>query len=128
MNPRGMLDLIRPVNCVMLGFAVIVGAFVSKPPTIPTLQLALGFFTGFFMCAYSMAVNDIYDLEVDRVNRPDRPIPSGRITISQASKLALVMLAVGSACSFLSLNPLAVFTIIGKKEIKKAMTTLERIP
>jgi len=107
MNPRGMLDLIRPVNCVMLGFAVIVGAFVSKPPTIPVLQLALGFFTGFFMCAYSMAVNDVYDQEVDRVNRPDRPIPSGRITVKQASRLSLVMLAVGLACSVLSLNPLA---------------------
>jgi len=107
-NARGMLDLIRPANCVMLGFAVIVGAFVSKPPTTPTLQLALGFFTGFFMCAYSMAGNDVYDLEVDRVNRPDRPIPSGRITVTQASKLSLVMLAVGVGCSVLSLNPLAV--------------------
>jgi geranylgeranylglycerol-phosphate geranylgeranyltransferase len=108
MNHRGMLDLIRPVNCVMLGFAVVVGAFVSKPPTVPALQLALGFFTGFFLCAYAMAVNDVYDLEVDRVNRPDRPIPSGRITVGQASRLSLVMLVVGLACSFLSLDPLAV--------------------
>jgi len=108
MNYRGMLDLIRPVNCAMLGFAVVVGAFVSKPPTVPELQLALGFFTGFFLCAYAMAVNDIYDLQVDRVNRPDRPIPSGRITVGQASRLSLVMLVVGLACSFLSLDPLAV--------------------
>jgi len=107
-NPRGTLDLIRPVNCAMIGFAVIVGAFVSKPPTVPALQLALGFFTGFFICAYSMAVNDIYDLEVDRINRPDRPIPSGRVTPSQASRLSLAMLAVGLACSVLSFNVAAV--------------------
>jgi len=109
MNPRGLLDLIRPVNSVMIGFAVIVGAFVSKPSSIPWLQLALGFFTGFFICAYSMSVNDIYDLEVDRVNRPDRPIPSGRISVRQASTLSLVMLAAGVACAFLSFIPLAVF-------------------
>ena len=108
MNPRGTLDLIRPVNCAMISFAVIVGAFVSKPPTVPALQLALGFFTGFFLCAYSMAVNDIYDLEVDRINRPDRPIPSGRVTPRQASRLSLAMLAVGLACSVLSLNVAAV--------------------
>ena len=108
MNYRGMLDLIRPVNCAMLGFVVVVGAFVSKPPTVPELQLALGFFTGFFLCAYAMAVNDVYDLQVDRVNRPDRPIPSGRITAVQASRLSLVMLVVGLACSLLSLDPLAV--------------------
>ena len=105
---RGTFDLIRPVNCAMIGFAVIVGAFVSKPPTLPAVQLALGFFTGFFICAYSMAVNDVYDLEVDRINRPDRPIPSGRITAGQASRLSLLTLALGLACSVLSFNPLAV--------------------
>ena len=108
MNPRGLLDLIRPVNCVMIGFAVIVGAFVSKPTSMPWLQLALGFFTGFFICAYSMSVNDIYDLEVDRVNRPDRPIPSGRVSVRQASTLSLTMLVAGLACTVLSFIPLAV--------------------
>jgi len=107
LNPRGLFDLIRPVNCAMIGFAVIVGAFVSKPSSVPWLQLALGFFTGFFICAYSMSVNDIYDLEVDRVNRPDRPIPSGRISVSHASTLSLAMLAAGLACAFLSFIPLA---------------------
>ena len=107
MNPRGSLDLIRPVNCAMIGFAVIVGAFVSKPLAVPWLQLYLGFFTGFFICAYSMSVNDIYDLEVDRVNRPDRPIPSKRISVREASMLSYAMLAVGLACAFLSFIPLA---------------------
>ena len=108
MNARGVLDLIRPVNCAMIGFAVIVGAFVSKPPSVPALQLGLGFLTGFLICAFSMAVNDVYDLEVDRVNRPERPIPSGRVTPGEASKLAYGVLAAGLACSLLSLNPFAV--------------------
>jgi len=112
MNLRGLLDLVRPVNCAMIGFAVVVGAFVSKPPSIPLLQLGLGFFTGFFLCAYSMSVNDIYDKEVDRVNRPDRPIPSGRISVGQASALSLAMLVAGLACSFLSFTPLAIVTAL----------------
>lgn len=108
MQARGALDLVRPVNCVMIGFAVIVGAFVSKPSSIPFVQLALGFLTGLFLCAYSMAVNDIYDLEVDRVNRPERPIPSGRVSVQEAYRLSVVVLAIGMACAVLSLNPLAV--------------------
>ncbi len=108
MNVRGAVDLIRPVNCAMIGFAVVVGAFVSKPSSVSVLQIGLGFLTGFFLCAYSMAANDIYDLEVDRVNRPDRAIPSGRVSVGEASRLSLVGLAVGLACSVLSLNPLAV--------------------
>jgi len=108
MNARGLLDLVRPVNCAMIGFAVVVGAFVSKPPSVPVLQLALGFLTGFFVCAYSMAVNDVYDLEVDRVNRPDRPIPSGRVTVEDARRLSHAVLALGMACAVASLAPLAV--------------------
>ncbi len=108
MNPRGALDLIRPVNCAMIGFAVIVGAFVSRPESESAVQLGLGFLTGFFICAYSMSVNDIYDLEVDRVNRPDRPIPSGKMTPSDAFRISEVALVAGMACAFLSLNPLAV--------------------
>ncbi len=108
MSARPYLDLIRPVNCAMIGFAVIVGAFVSKPPSIPAAQLGIGFFAGFFICAYSMAVNDVYDVEVDRVNRPDRPVPSGRVTEAAAARLSYAMLAAGMAFSILSLNPLAV--------------------
>jgi len=108
LDARGSLDLIRPVNCAMIGFAVIVGAFVSKPSAVSPLQLALGFLTGFFICAYSMAVNDVYDLEVDKVNRPERPIPSGRVTPREASRLSYIVLIAGLGCSLLSLNPLAV--------------------
>lgn len=101
------MALIRPVNCVMIGFAVIVGAFVSKPPAVSAPQLALGFFTGFFVCAYSMVVNDVYDIDVDRVNRPERPIPSGKVSPREASALAYAALALGLGCAALSLNLLA---------------------
>src|SRR4030095_3534570 len=30
------------------------------------------------------ALNQIYDLEIDRVNKGKRPLPSGRLTIAQA--------------------------------------------
>ncbi len=108
MSIRAGVDLIRPVNCAMIGFAVIVGVFVSKPPTVPLLQTSLGFLTGFFVCAYSMAVNDVYDVEVDRVNRPDRPLPSGRTSVGGGFRLSLAVLIAGIGCSALSLNAAAV--------------------
>ncbi|MDA4124315.1 MAG: geranylgeranylglycerol-phosphate geranylgeranyltransferase [Thaumarchaeota archaeon] len=108
MGVRAGVDLIRPVNCAMIGFAVIVGVFVSKPASVSFIQSVLGFMTGFFVCAYSMVVNDVYDVEVDRVNRPERPIPSGRISTQVASRLSIVVLLAGIACSVLSLSPAAV--------------------
>ena len=107
-NARRALDIIRPANCAMIGFAVIVGAFVSKPASVSGVQLVLGFLTGFFICAYSMTVNDIYDLEVDRVNRPDRPIPSGEVSVMGATRLSVLALGLGMACAILALNPIGV--------------------
>ena len=37
----------------------------------------------FFMCSWN-ALNDIYDFEIDFVNRPERPLPSGRISLNNA--------------------------------------------
>ncbi|MDV3243799.1 MAG: UbiA family prenyltransferase [Nitrososphaerales archaeon] len=108
MNSGAVLRIIRPVNCAMIGFAVIVGEFVSKPPGIPPVQTALGFLTGFFVCAYSMVVNDVYDVEVDRVNQPGRPIPSGGLSVGGAARLSIVLLLAGIACSVLSLDAAAV--------------------
>ena len=107
MKARSILDLVRPVNCTMIGFAVIIGAFVSKPPAVSAAQSVLGFLTAFFVCAYSMVVNDVYDIEVDRVNRPERPLPSGRVSLRQAKALSYGALAAGIACAALSLDLLA---------------------
>jgi len=108
MSFRAGLELIRPANCAMIGFAVIVGVFVSKPADVKVIQGALGFLTGFFLCAYSMSANDVYDVEVDRVNQPERPIPSGRVSTQAAIRLSVLILVAGAAFCVLTLNPVAV--------------------
>ncbi len=110
MDAKAYLGLVRPLNCVMIGFAVVVGFFVSKPSVTASswLQVALGFLTGLFVCAYSMVVNDVYDVEVDKVNAPGRPVASGRVSVRSASRFAAALLLAGLACAVLSLNPVAV--------------------
>ena len=58
MNLRASVSIIRPINCAMIGFAVIVGYFVSRPSAVSATAIALGFITGFAICAFSMVVND----------------------------------------------------------------------
>jgi len=102
------IGLLRPANCVMIGFAVLVGFFVSRPTDLDAVQAVLGFMTGFFFTAYSMTVNDIYDVEVDKVNRPERPIPSGRISQQSSISFSVVVLMAGVASSVLSLKAEAI--------------------
>jgi hypothetical protein len=77
----GYLRLIRPVNCLMMGFAVTVGAALASPNVSSVFwpNLFYGFITGFMLTAASMTINDYYDREIDAINEPNRPIPSGLI-------------------------------------------------
>jgi geranylgeranylglycerol-phosphate geranylgeranyltransferase len=111
LNLRASISIIRPINCAMIGFAVVIGYFVSKPSSASPEALALGFVTGFAICAFSMVVNDYYDIEVDRVNQPTRPLPSGAVSRNGAVAIGVGMLAVGLAASALLLELGAVLIV-----------------
>jgi len=90
-NLLSLLKLMRPVNASMMGFAVLVGAALAGGLTPASWRgLLLGFATGFLMTASAMALNDYCDREIDAVNQPDRPIPSGEVKPWEA--LALMAL------------------------------------
>ncbi len=58
-------------------------------------NLVLGYFTGFLMTGAAMAVNDYYDREVDAINEPQRPIPSGAVTPKEALAVAFAFTLAG---------------------------------
>ena len=102
----GYLRLARPVNCVMMGIAVIVGAALANPSVRSSSwpSLAYGFVTGFLLTAASMTINDYYDRQIDAINEPKRPIPSGLIKPKNALMFAAVLSILGFAAAFLT-NP-----------------------
>ena len=83
----GFIRLMRPVNCIMMGFAVLVGAVLASAPQFSSLNwlnILFGFLTGFTFCAAAMVINDYYDRKIDAINEPNRPIPSGLIKTQEA--------------------------------------------
>ena len=102
----GYLRLMRPVNCLMMGFAVIVGAALvsSKLTNVLWSNLLYGFITGFMLTAASMAINDYYDREIDAINEPNRPIPSGVIKPKETLVFAFILTSIGFATAYLT-NP-----------------------
>ncbi|MGQ9781765.1 MAG: UbiA family prenyltransferase [Nitrososphaeria archaeon] len=101
-NLRAYCSIIRPVNSVMVGIAVIIGIILTAPQAVLSWKAAFGFLTGFFISSFSMIVNDIYDVEVDRINQLKRPLVTGSLNISQAWIYSMVMLALGIAFSLLT--------------------------
>lgn len=100
----GYLRLMRPINCAMMGFAVIVGAVLADPSSVSFSWqiLVYGFITGFMLTAASMTINDYYDREVDSVNEPKRPIPSGVIRPRESLVFAFVLTSIGFVAAYLT--------------------------
>jgi 4-hydroxybenzoate polyprenyltransferase len=59
------------------------------------LNIALGAVMASVMNAGSNGLNQIYDLEIDRINKPRRPLPSGSLKLGQAWSFTVAALAVG---------------------------------
>ena len=109
----GYLRLMRPINCIMMGIAVIVGMVLANPDfsKFQFLNAVNGFLTGFMLTASSMAINDYYDREIDAVNEPNRPIPSGLIKPEDALVFAIILAVIGVIAAFL-INTLCLLTAI----------------
>src|SRR5512137_1286733 len=97
---RGYLMLIRPLNSLVMGFAIVVGVFLAGYGNLNWLSLFLGIVTSFTLTAASMAVNDYYDYNIDKINEPQRPIPSGAVSKIGALAVTAGLTVIGLACAY----------------------------
>ena len=102
-NPSDYFEIMRPVNSVMVGVAIIVGALITGGlDLLGDLSVLLySFVTGFTLTGASMAINDYYDRAIDAINEPKRPIPSGRVSPQSAILFTAFLSVVGLASSFM---------------------------
>jgi geranylgeranylglycerol-phosphate geranylgeranyltransferase len=94
---KGIVRLMRPLNCVMMGISVFVGVVLAKQAfsVDDWLSILFGFVTGFMLTAAAMAINDYYDRKIDAVNEPLRPIPTGLVSPREALALVVFLSAFG---------------------------------
>lgn len=88
------IDLIRPHNCLLAGLAVLAGAIVASQE-MPLPIIIFAFAAAAAICAGGNAINDYCDRKIDAVNRPERPIPSGRISASRALSTGRYLFLIG---------------------------------
>ncbi|MGC8497625.1 MAG: UbiA family prenyltransferase [Thermoplasmata archaeon] len=89
MNPY--IKIIRPINCLMSGISILVVAIILYGLNfyIHFQLILIGFAITFLVTAGGNIINDYYDAELDKINHPKRPIPSGLIKRSTARNMAI---------------------------------------
>ncbi len=103
---KGYVAELRPLNCAMAAAAALIGVFVSLATISPALLIpALTAFAAVFLItAGGNVINDYYDVEIDRINKPARPLPAGLLTPSDALVYAALLLLVGTMIGWF-INP-----------------------
>ena len=90
---RAYLQLLRPANVVTALADVLAGFAVTGLQN----RGALSWLLAATACLYAggIVLNDFFDRATDRRERPERPIPSGRVPAAAAAVLGAVLLAAG---------------------------------
>jgi geranylgeranylglycerol-phosphate geranylgeranyltransferase len=86
---RGLFKLSRPVSTLTGVLAVALGGYVAG--TGAWTQIALAALATLCVSASSNAWNDYRDIEIDRINQPQRPLPSGMVSPRTALIFSIVM-------------------------------------
>lgn len=96
MNPY--IEILRPGNALMGAISIILVAIIDKTVSIPVI---LAMITVFFETAAGNVINDYFDYKIDLVNKPERPLPSGRISLKNGRNYAYFLFLAGTICGFL---------------------------
>jgi geranylgeranylglycerol-phosphate geranylgeranyltransferase len=98
MSIAGFFSITRPVNSVVSGLAAIIAYLIDTGTVIP--ETVFLFVIVALITAAGNVINDYFDAEIDAINRPDRPIPSGAVSLRAARNFAIVLFITGILVSF----------------------------
>ncbi|MCI0514179.1 geranylgeranylglycerol-phosphate geranylgeranyltransferase [candidate division KSB1 bacterium] len=107
---RALISITRPVNVLIGIFSIFVGALITGTVQ-PLNKVLLACLAGGMIAAGSNAINDYFDLEIDRINKPKRPLPAGKLTRRTVYWFALTLFFMGSVSGF-GINTWAVGIIL----------------
>ena len=100
MNPiMPYIKMLRPANALMAGAAVVLGAWLARSADLRSIFLLV--IAAISAVGYGNVINDIKDIDTDRISHPQRPLPKKELTPSSASILAFFLFSFSLVNAFL---------------------------
>jgi geranylgeranylglycerol-phosphate geranylgeranyltransferase len=123
-----IVKIIRPINFLITFVSVIVAAIISSPDKFSGLNVFLAAIAASLVMASGNIINDIYDIEIDKINRPDRPLPSGKISNKKALALYFIFLLLSLIFSWFINLPAFLIVAMTNLILYLYSTFFKRIP
>ena len=95
------LELLRPNNGVLAVLGIIIGAIVGATfVTSKATEIVLAIMAAFLINGAGNTINDYFDHNIDKINKPKRPIPSGRINRNTVGIYFFVLIIVSMVLAY----------------------------
>jgi len=96
MDIKYYMELMRAKNCLSASIGTIIAGLIASNFDINLLpSILIAALVVFLICGYGNVINDIFDIEIDRINKPYRPLPSNRISLKNAKLFSFLLLIMG---------------------------------
>ncbi len=106
----------RPLNVAITGLSILVAAALATPVGVQPFQFTFviggAMLSGMLIAAGANVINDLCDVDIDRINRPQRVLPSGRLRPNAARAFTIFLLACGNFFSIF-INAAATMIAVG---------------
>ena len=92
---KAYVQLTRPLGIILIGFATVVGQIMALKRLPESFMLVFPLLASALATASSFAINDYLDVDIDRINNPERPIPSGVVSRESALRFGIALFLAG---------------------------------
>ncbi len=123
-----VIKINRPVNFLITFFSIYVAGIICSPNELPVLSALFASLSGALIGAAGNIVNDIFDIEIDKINRPERTLPKKELTVNQAWLLYFLFSAGGIILSLVVNNVVLFIAAISAGVIFLYSWRIKKIP
>jgi geranylgeranylglycerol-phosphate geranylgeranyltransferase len=107
-----IIKITRPLNCIITFFSVLIGGFIISESKLNLNLLLFASISASFITAAGNVINDIYDVEADKISHPNRPLPLNKLSLLQAKIIYVCLNLVALIILFFSSFSLATIGIV----------------
>jgi geranylgeranylglycerol-phosphate geranylgeranyltransferase len=101
---------------------------ICLPDKSPGVNVFIAAIAASLVMASGNIINDIFDLEIDKINRPERPLPSGKISNKEALVLYFIFLLLSFICSWFINLPAFLIVVVSTLILYLYSKYIKRIP
>ncbi len=104
------IQISRPINSVITFLVIIVASIISIDGNYSVLKIILAGLSGALTASSGNVINDYFDIDIDKINKPQRVLPQGKLSLKEAFALYFFLAVLSLVISsFININA---FTIV----------------